>query len=152
MRLLLPFFALLASACAGLAGCRAAEGSAAARPQPSMDLADHEESRGFGIRCGEEILAGFKEGDYGKVSRNLPEELQRRLTERRFEEVRGGVGVITGYEFLTELRNPWSARFLWKVGVKTENGDGAEAAGDLLFSLGVVKKDGRYQVSSCVFN
>ena len=139
-----------------LAGCKTGDDAAAVPLPAPMTQSEQEEVRQLGIRYGEEILAGFQSGNYEAAVRHFPEELKQRLTKKVFAETCRGLGTIVRYEFLTELRTPLINSYLWKVTVErkaqSEKHAGKVIAGDLLFSLRIIKKDGRYQIAACGFN
>ena len=129
---------------------------AAVSPPAPMTQSEQEEVRKLGIGYGEEILAGFQSGNYEATVRHFPEELKQRLTGKVFSETCKGLGRIVRYEFLTELQTPLINSYLWKVTVEraaqSEKHAGKVITGDLLFSLRIIKKDGRYQIAACGFN
>ncbi len=139
-----------------LAGCKTGGEEAAVSPPAPMTQSEQEEVRKLGIGYGEEILAGFQSGNYEATVRHFPEELKQRLTGKVFSETCKGLGRIVRYEFLTELQTPLINSYLWKVTVEraaqSEKHAGKVITGDLLFSLRIIKKDGRYQIAACGFN
>ncbi len=139
-----------------LAGCKTGGDAAAVSPPAPMTQSEQEEVRKLGISYGEEILAGFQSGNYEAAVRHLPAEIKQRLTKQVFADTCKGLGTIVRYEFLTELRTPLINSYLWKVSVEreaqSEKHAGKVIAGDLLFSLRIIKKDGHYQIAACGFN
>ena len=107
------------------------------------------------VELGNNILAAFRDEDYAKLKKNIPGQLQSKMTEKDFrtscDNWRDTLGQIKDYDYVLELDTPAVRNLIWKVGFERDADDGGEIEQDMLFRLVTGNVDGETCVLSCGF-
>ena len=107
------------------------------------------------VELGNNILASFRDEDFGKLKKNLPGPLQTKMSEKDFKTSCGNwrdtLGTIRDYDYVLELDTPAVRNLIWKVGFERDADDGDEIEQDMLFRLVTGNVDDETCVLSCGF-
>ncbi len=146
MKLLMPFLA--AAALLWVAGC--------ASTPPAADAAKEAASREEAQReLAGKLLAAFTAADAKAFVALLPEGLRKDFGVEQFAAARkvlaDSLGEATGYEFLTDLRNPLLGIQIWKVSFRRQGSNGLPIEQDSLFRVMLSNLDGRPAIVSFSF-
>jgi len=107
------------------------------------------------VELGNNILASFRDEDFGKLKKNLPGPLQTKMTEKDFKTSCGNwrdtLGKIKDYDYVLELDTPAVRNLIWRVEFERDTTDGDEVEQDMLFRLVTGNVDDETCVLSCGF-
>ena len=107
------------------------------------------------VELGNNILASFRDEDFGKLKKNLPGPLQTKMTEKDFKTScanwRDTLGKIKDFDYVLELDTPAVRNLIWRVEFERDDTDGNEVEQDMLFRLVTGKVDDETCVLSCGF-
>ncbi len=107
------------------------------------------------VELGNNILASFRDEDFGRLKKNLPGPLQTKMTEKDFKTScgnwRDSLGRIKDYDYVLELDTPAVRNLIWRVEFERDTADGNEVEQDMLFRLVTGKVDDETCVLSCGF-
>ena len=107
------------------------------------------------VNLGNNILASFRDEDFGKLKRNIPGPLQTKMTEKDFktscDNWRDTLGTIRDFDYVLELDTPAVRNLIWRVEFERDNADGDEVEQDMLFRLVTGNVDDETCVLSCGF-
>lgn len=107
------------------------------------------------VELGNNILASFRDEDFGRLKKNIPGSLQSKMTEKDFKTSCGNwhdsLGRIKDYDYVLELDTPAVRNLIWRVGFERDATDGDEVEQDMLFRLVTGKVDDETCVLSCGF-
>ena len=107
------------------------------------------------VELGNNILASFRDEDFGKLRKNIPGPLQTKMTEKDFKTSCGNwhdtLGKIRDFDYVLELDTPAVRNLIWKVGFERDADDGDDVEQDMLFRLVTGNVDGETCVLSCGF-
>ena len=107
------------------------------------------------VNLGNNILASFRDEDFGKLKRNIPGPLQTKMTEKDFKTScanwRDTLGRIKDYDYVLELDTPAVRNLIWRVEFERDTTDGNEVEQDMLFRLVTGNVDDETCVLSCGF-
>ena len=107
------------------------------------------------VELGNNILASFRDEDFGRLKKNIPGPLQSKMTEKDFRTScgswRGSLGKIRDYDYVLELDTPAVRNLIWRVEFERDTADGNEVEQDMLFRLVTGKVDDETCVLSCGF-
>ena len=107
------------------------------------------------VKLGNNILASFRDEDFGRLKKNIPGPLQTKMTEKDFKTSCGNwrdtLGKIRDYDYVLELDTPAVRNLIWRVEFERDTTDGDEVEQDMLFRLVTGNVDGETCVLSCGF-
>ena len=107
------------------------------------------------VELGNNILAAFRDEDFGRLRKNIPGPLQTKMTEKDFKTScanwRDSLGRIKDFDYVLELDTPAVRNLIWRVEFERDTADGKEVEQDMLFRLVTGKVDDETCVMSCGF-
>ena len=107
------------------------------------------------VELGNNILASFRDEDFGRLRKNIPGPLQTKMTEKDFKTSCGNwrdtLGKIRDYDYVLELDTPAVRNLIWRVEFERDAANGKEVEQDMLFRLVTGKVDDEVCVLSCGF-
>ena len=107
------------------------------------------------VKLGNNILASFRDEDFGRLRKNIPGPLQTKMTEKDFKTScanwRDTLGKIRDYDYVLELDTPAVRNLIWRVEFERDTTDGNEVEQDMLFRLVTGNVDDETCVLSCGF-
>ena len=107
------------------------------------------------VKLGNNILAAFRDEDFGRLKKNIPGPLQTKMTEKDFRTSCGNwrdtLGKIKDYDYILELDTPAVRNLIWRVEFERDTTDGNEVEQDMLFRLVTGNVDDETCVLSCGF-
>ena len=107
------------------------------------------------VNLGNNILASFRDEDFGRLKKNIPGPLQTKMTEKDFRTScanwRDSLGRIKDFDYVLELDTPAVRNLIWRVEFERDTADGNEVEQDMLFRLVTGKVDDETCVLSCGF-
>ena len=107
------------------------------------------------VELGNNILASFRDEDFGKLKKNIPGPLQTKMTEKDFRTScanwRDTLGKIKDFDYVLELDTPAVRNLIWRVEFERDTADGKVVEQDMLFRLVTGKVDDETCVLSCGF-
>ena len=107
------------------------------------------------VELGNNILASFRDEDFGKLKKNIPGPIQTKMTEKDFKTScanwRDTLGKIKDYDYVLELDTPAVRNLIWRVEFERDDSDGNEVEQDMLFRLVTGNVDDETCVLSCGF-
>ena len=107
------------------------------------------------VKLGNNILASFRDEDFGRLKKNIPGPLQTKMTEKDFRTScanwRDSLGRIKDFDYVLELDTPAVRNLIWRVEFERDAADGDEVEQDMLFRLVTGKVDDETCVLSCGF-
>ena len=107
------------------------------------------------VKLGNNILASFRDEDFGRLKKNIPGPLQTKMTEKDFKTSCGNwrdtLGKIKDYDYVLELDTPAVRNLIWRVEFERDAANGKEIEQDMLFRLVTGKVDDETCVLSCGF-
>lgn len=107
------------------------------------------------VELGNNILASFRDEDFGRLKKNIPGPLQTKMTEKDFKTScanwRDTLGRIKDYDYILELDTPAVRNLIWRVEFERDTTDGNEVEQDMLFRLVTGNVDDETCVLSCGF-
>ena len=107
------------------------------------------------VKLGNNILASFRDEDFGRLKKNIPGPLQTKMTEKDFKTSCGNwrdtLGTIRDYDYVLELDTPAVRNLIWRVEFERDAANGKEVEQDMLFRLVTGKVDDEVNVLSCGF-
>lgn len=107
------------------------------------------------VKLGNNILASFRDEDFGRLRKNIPGPLQTKMTEKDFKTScanwRDTLGKIKDFDYVLELDTPAVRNLIWRVEFERGTADGKEVEQDMLFRLVTGKVDDEVCVLSCGF-
>ena len=97
------------------------------------------------VKLGNNILASFRDEDFGRLKQNIPGPLQTKMTEKDFKTScanwRDSLGKIKDFDYVLELDTPAVRNLIWRVEFERGTADGKEVEQDMLFRLVTGKVD-----------
>ena len=107
------------------------------------------------VKLGNNILASFRDEDFGRLKKNIPGPLQTKMTEKDFKTScanwRDSLGRIKDFDYVLELDTPAVRNLIWRVEFERDTTDGDEVEQDMLFRLVTGNVDDETCVLSCGF-
>ena len=107
------------------------------------------------VKLGNNILASFRDEDFGRLKKNIPGPLQTKMTEKDFRTScanwRDSLGRIKDFDYVLELDTPAVRNLIWRVEFERDTTDGDEVEQDMLFRLVTGNVDYETCVLSCGF-
>ena len=107
------------------------------------------------VELGNNILASFRDEDFGRLRKNIPGPLQTKMTEKDFKTScanwRDSLGRIKDFDYVLELDTPAAQNLIWRVEFERDAADGDEVEQDMLFRLVTGNVDDETCVLSCGF-
>ncbi|MBQ7731830.1 MAG: hypothetical protein IJT68_08350 [Lentisphaeria bacterium] len=107
------------------------------------------------VKLGNNILASFRDEDFGRLKKNIPGPLQTKMTEKDFQTScanwRDSLGRIKDFDYVLELDTPAVRNLIWRVEFERDAANGKEVEQDMLFRLVTGKVDDETCVLSCGF-
>ena len=107
------------------------------------------------VKLGNNILASFRDEDFGRLKKNIPGPLQTKMTEKDFKTScanwRDSLGRIKDFDYVLELDTPAVQNLIWRVEFERDTTDGDEVEQDMLFRLVTGNVDDETCVLSCGF-
>ena len=107
------------------------------------------------VKLGNNILASFRDEDFGRLRKNIPGPLQTKMTEKDFKTScanwRDSLGKIKDFDYVLELDTPAVRNLIWRVEFERDTENGKEVEQDMLFRLVTGKVDDEVCVLSCGF-
>lgn len=107
------------------------------------------------VKLGNNILASFRDEDFGRLRKNIPGPLQTKMTEKDFKTScanwRDSLGRIKDFDYVLELDTPAVRNLIWRVEFERDTENGKEVEQDMLFRLVTGKVNDETCVMSCGF-
>lgn len=107
------------------------------------------------VKLGNNILASFRDEDFGRLRKNIPGPLQTKMTEKDFKTScanwRDSLGRIKDFDYVLELDTPAVRNLIWRVEFERDTTDGDKVEQDMLFRLVTGNVDDETCVLSCGF-
>ncbi len=107
------------------------------------------------VKLGNNILASFRDEDFGRLKKNIPGPLRTKMTEKDFRTScanwRDSLGRIKDFDYVLELDTPAVRNLIWRVEFEREAANGKKVEQDMLFRLVTGNVDDETCVLSCGF-